>query len=526
MISKYFILFVFLVPPVALFGQNQNISGGNIFDGEPYLAIDPANPQHMVVAWMGYKALTKIMIKTKTTFDGGKSWSIENDISHTNSAYGSADPSVAFDNIGNLYLCYVDFSSAIDSGAVYTRKSTDGGLSWEDPVEVLDAYSEEGKFPIDRPWMSVDISGGVYNGNIYVTTMNPTAFGYIAPPYHPYFMMSDDAGNSFQPWVYLDAENWQAGSIIKQPMPTNCVSASGVFYAIYPSYKISQNLSAQYLIAASEDAGKNFSYHSVLESSNSADDPMAKKGYLIRSDPSNTNHLAFFFLSTEFGDIDVLMTESFDAGASWLAPLRVNDDPVNDNRMQDLVWADFDKDGDLVVSWRDRRNGTDSTYKTASEIWGAVRKKGATNFSSNFKISDKLVDYALSLAGSGNDFMCVKLENDTISAVWGDPRNGKLNIWFQRMTMDGTPLLVHQIASEELPKIKVYPNPAISFIDVESHNLRKVTVFNESGRVISVNDNLNGDDLLEVKLNNLPAGIYFVQVTTLEGEVTRKVVKQ
>jgi len=53
------------------FGQNQNISNGNIFDGEPYLSINPENPKHMVVAWMGYLPLTNVLIKTRVTFNGG-----------------------------------------------------------------------------------------------------------------------------------------------------------------------------------------------------------------------------------------------------------------------------------------------------------------------------------------------------------------------------------------------------------------------------------------------------------------------
>ena len=50
-------------------GQNQNISNGNIFDGEPYLSINPSNSQHMVVAWMGYLPFSRVYIKTKVSFN-------------------------------------------------------------------------------------------------------------------------------------------------------------------------------------------------------------------------------------------------------------------------------------------------------------------------------------------------------------------------------------------------------------------------------------------------------------------------
>jgi len=35
--------------------SDTNISNGFVFDGEPYLAMDPTNPQHLVSAWMGIK---------------------------------------------------------------------------------------------------------------------------------------------------------------------------------------------------------------------------------------------------------------------------------------------------------------------------------------------------------------------------------------------------------------------------------------------------------------------------------------
>ncbi|VAX17398.1 hypothetical protein MNBD_IGNAVI01-1196 [hydrothermal vent metagenome] len=48
-----FIIISLLFLSVSSFPQNQNLSDGNIFDGEPFIAVDPLNPQHMVVAWTG-----------------------------------------------------------------------------------------------------------------------------------------------------------------------------------------------------------------------------------------------------------------------------------------------------------------------------------------------------------------------------------------------------------------------------------------------------------------------------------------
>ncbi len=444
-----------------LFADNQNLSNGVVFDGEPYLAINPNNSQHLVVAWMGYFPLQRIQIKVRVSFDGGQSWSSTSRIPHVSAGFTSADPSLAFDNGGNVYLAYIDFNTQMDSGAVYVRRSIDGGLSWGVPAEVIGMHSDPGKKPIDRPWLVADQSNGTYQGNLYLTTMNARG---ASGPFHPYFMKSIDQGSSWSPWRYADTTGWLAGFLIPQPMPSPAVAANGTFHCAYPSWVIPQNPNPQYILATSTNAGNHFSYHTIFDTPDVFSDSLAKKGYLLIADPVDANHLAFFYLSPLYGDADVVLRESFDNGNSWSSPLRINDDPIGNNRMQDMLWADFDTDGDLVVCWRDRRNAPDSSYATASEIWCACRRRDSTTFSPNFSISDSLVPYDSVLAASGNDFMSVKLMNDTLYAVWGDVRTGKLNVWFEKRALPDSQVVAIGRPTPELVPVSLklrqnYPNP-------------------------------------------------------------------
>ena len=513
-----FFIVVFLFSDI-FYGQNQNISNGNIFDGEPYIAVDPSNSQHLVVAWMGYFPYTKAYIKTKVSFDGGNSWSKLNSIPHTNLLYGSADPSLAFDNAGNVFLSFIDFDKNSASGGLFVVKSTDGGLTWGNPVEVINTNSDTQK-PIDRPWISIDRSGGDYDGNIYITTMPPVVFGYLPPPYHPYLIVSTDAGNSFNQWKYIDSTGWLAGDYIRQPMAANCVAVNGTFYAVYPSYVPSQNVLPQYIIASSTNAGNTFSYHSVFSSSSTVNDSLAKKGYLILSDPTDANHLVFVYLYVTYGDIDVFMRESYDGGITWGNPVRVNDDPIANNRMQDLLWGDFDDDGDLVITWRDRRNGTDSTYETGYEIWGSYRNKDSVDFSANFRISDSLIAYDNILAYAGNDFMCVKFVNDTLYAVWGDTRNGKLNIWFQKTDVRGNITAVKQIQNENIPVVNIFPNPVRSRITIEAKGIKNIIIYDTTGQIVG---NFGKTNIID--LSNFATGNYFIKIITTQGVVSKKIMK-
>ncbi|MCF6342254.1 MAG: T9SS type A sorting domain-containing protein [Bacteroidales bacterium] len=516
---KTLILLYLLFSGLGLFAQDKNISNGEIFDGEPYLSVNPQNPQHMVVVWLGYQWLQKIIIKTRVTFDAGQSWSEAVALPHVVPGYSAADPSLAFDYQGNIVLVYIDYNKLLGVGAVYSRISTDGGLSWGDAQEVIAMDSDPGKNPIDRPWAGIDRTPGSLQGTVYVTTMN--AKGAVGTEFNPYLTRSPDGGQSWGDWRYIDTTGWLAGSIIKQPMPTGDLAADGVFHCAYPSWKLSQYLQPWYFLATLDTLDGSFSYHTLVEATNNVTDTLAKRGALLRCDPIDAQHLIFLHLSKAYGDADVFFTQSFDSGNSWEESVRVNDDSIGNNRMQDLVWADFDTDGDLVVSWRDRRKAADSGYRAAAEIWGAVLWKDSTGFSANFRISDTLVAYDSILDKAGNDFMCVVLRNDTLSAVWGDTRDSSLNIWFKRMVLPGAlPVGVSLIASEPLNTVNCFPNPFSNSTTIE-YTLRQaspvqITIFNHLGAQVDFirQKQSPGKQQFVWDAKGLPSGMYYFTVQT------------
>lgn len=516
------LVILIILNTAAAWSQNRNLSGGIVFDGEPFLAVNPQNPQHMVVAWMGYVFLNRISIKTRVSFNGGQSWSNTVTIPHAADGYTSADPSLDFDGAGNVFLSYIDHDDE-EAGAVYLRKSTDGGFSWETEVPVIYFDSDPGKLPIDRPWISIDRSGGANHGNIYITTMN--AKGADGPPYHPYLTVSENNGLSFGDWRTIDTTGWFSGPFIPQPMPTPVVVADGKLHCIYPSYVLSQGILPRYIIAGSNNAGNSFEYNTVFASSTSVavTDTSAKKGYLLRSNPADAEELAFLYLSTEYGDPDVICRISGDGGSTWSDGIRVNDDLPGNGRMQDLVWAAYDQDGDLAVTWRDRRNAQDTGYAASYEIWGAVKLKNTDNFTSNFRISDLQVPFDDILLTNGNDFMCCGLRDDTISAVWGDTRNGTLNIWMQRTTINGTLVSSQNLSGEPLPELTVIQS-GDKKMTLRSSGIKSYSVFSASGQLLLRQELTNPVDEITLNPPDFPTGLYIIKAVTAYGPVKSGVI--
>lgn len=507
--------------------QNQNISNGYVFDGEPYIAVNPNNNQHLVVAWMGLASFSqKLQIKTRTSFDGGQTWSSVNAIPHTSSGYTCADPSLDFDENGNPMVCYIDFTGTTPpiSGAVYIRKSTDGGLTWGNAQEVINANHEGTKWPIDRPWMKIDKAPGPLQGTIYITTFNGNR---TDAPFHPYLSVSTDGGNTFHT-RYADTTGWLSGPINNLPMCSPTLSSTGVFYGVYGSYVPSQNVYAQSILARSSNGGITLTHKPARIQNPPAqlsNYPNAKKSPLLVANPANPNHLAYFYVSAHTGDLDIYMIETTDQGATWTQPHRINADSVNNGKMQDMLWADFDYDGDLVVSWRDRRNGQSGTYETQSEIWATVRYADSAQFEPNFQLTDQALAYDTILASEGNDFMGIDIANDTLYAVWGDVRSGTLNIWFQKMDMHGNLLHTAQLDASKLPKLKIYPNPTYKTLHLSGTDWINATLFNLAGqKVASFAAPHNESGGLDVSA--LPAATYLLVIQTPYGVISREVVKR
>lgn len=512
-ILPLFLLFAGAFAPT-LIAQNKNISNGNIYEGEPFIAVNPANTRNIVVCWMGLAptSTTGATIKVRSSFDGGATWSAVKWIPHLQTGHKSADPSMVFDTDGTLYLCYIDWAEVPISGGVYVCKSVDGGLNWAPPVEALSVFADGQKLPLDRPWMVIDRSNGPLHGALYLTT-KPAP--WILPPNRPYFTHSTNGGQTWSPWRYADAPGWLVGNLIQQPMAAPDVDANGVFHCIYPSYLPAQSPYPRYLMASTADGGGSFSYKVVNgQVTTPVTDTLPKVGYLLRADPANANHLAFFHLSAAAGDADVVFTETLNGGTTWTPPARVNDDPPGNGKMQDLVWADFDNDGDLIVAWRDRRNAPGVGFANPSEIYAAHRAKGASAFSANFALTDGMTPYHTILKESGNDFMCIELVNDTLCAVWGDVRDGSLDIWFQRTDVQSGASSGVVSLNNSLDA-RISPNPVVAGaafqVIMPAPETGELRLFDTSGRQW-LHQFFTQTSSVDVATDGLAHGAYFVEI--------------
>src|SRR5439155_17284220 len=103
---------------------------------EPYVAVNPANPQNIAAIWIDHGGAGLV---AGVTFDGGQSWQHIPIPGITQCTGGAephgADPWLSFAPNGDLFSIGIGLGLK-GTNQLLVNKSTDGGLTWGSPVQV------------------------------------------------------------------------------------------------------------------------------------------------------------------------------------------------------------------------------------------------------------------------------------------------------------------------------------------------------------------------------------------------------
>jgi hypothetical protein len=120
---------------------------------------------------------------------------------------------------------------------------------------------------------------------------------------------------------------------------------------------------------------------------------------------------------------DIVLIKSSDGGATWSAPVRVNDDPLNNSKDQYYPWCTVDQvTGQLMLIFYDSRD----VPNNQAEVFMATSVDGGTTFT-NFKVSDQphTPTPISGLAGGyAGDYIGIAALDDIAFPFWADNRLG------------------------------------------------------------------------------------------------------
>ena len=414
-------------------GANVDMSNEDTPQSETSITVNPNNPMILVG---GSNEIVRLPMRGYFSSNGGKSWGAV-DVplpppATTNGTDFGSDPGVAFDTRGNVYYSFivVFFNrtfAAIQGTELAVAKSFDGGKSWPQ-VTFFNFNSGSGKFN-DKPLIAVDTNpnspfrDSVYVGWDTVTSGKSSANDVLL------FARSTDGGLTFSSPVALNNPTGGPRQVIgADPF----VGPNGEVYVAW--HDVQQNL---LMVNSSFNGGATFGQQQVIAPTVVAFDDaipaMASRHALLypacdadRSSSANRGTLYCSWMDeTASNGTDIFVSRSTDRGASWSAPVRVNDDPTGVQKDQFNQWLSVDPaSGSINLSWNDARNDP-ADIKT--DIFFSRSTDGGLSFAPNVKVTTAMSDESADnpCADAGNqygDYEGIVAFGGNIHPIWTDGR--------------------------------------------------------------------------------------------------------
>jgi hypothetical protein len=244
--------------------------------------------------------------------------------------------------------------------------SKDGGNTWSEGTAAVNHVNTVIPFE-DKPGMIVDNAPSSRSkGNVYLAWTRFDVYGSANPEHHSqiYFTRSTDQGQTFSmPFRISDTggDCVDSDNTVEGAVPA--VGPKGEVYIVWAG-------PLGLVFDKSLDGGLTFGKDKVIGDIPGGWDfsiagltranGMPVTGVDLSNGP-NKGTLYVDWIDARNGDPDVFVMYSHDGGGSWSSPVRVNDDPVKNDKAQFFTWMAVDPaDGSVNIVFYDRRD-TDGT---------------------------------------------------------------------------------------------------------------------------------------------------------------------
>ncbi len=302
------------------------------------------------------------------------------------STFLAGDPVVSCTNASTFYFSQIGSSATVSGttftpvSAVFVSKSTNGGYSWDDPIQAVakDGFTHS----LDKDWSTVDPNRPK---NIYVsyTDFDLTFTSCPSERIAIEIVHSADGGLTWSAPTVLDQVCSTTGQFVQGSQIV--VDSAGRVYVEWEYFPNGFATDVRELrIARSSNRATSFGPVLKISDAVATGDGFALQGnfrtFLTGSlavDRSGTKTDGNLYLTWEDGRLrsrtdlespfglyrnaNVLFTSSRDGGKTWSAPVRVNDDPLESrstgfgiDHFQPGVAAD--STGTVAACWYDRRD--------------------------------------------------------------------------------------------------------------------------------------------------------------------------
>jgi len=383
----------------------DNFNLGTDF-AEPHMSVNPRNPLWFFNAFNTNSA--------HGTLNGMDWYNVVPNFGTT----VQGDPVTAYDSLGNLY--YESMTGNITGTRIV--KSTDNGQNWLPSVA--------GNVGNDKNWIAADQTGGPYANYVY-GTMTPGNF-----------IRSTNQGASFSVSWSFSTQTLPGMMVCVGPKVGAPDVPGGAVYVVTNS---GSSVNATYSFYVSNDGGASFSIKSqqnfvgylgtYVGGRNSVQNMRTRPYPFITADnsygPNRGRLYVIYATNNPAGDgnkSDVYCRYSTDQGATWSAPVMINDDPnpTANYQWHPSTWCDK-LTGRLFVKWLDTRLCPTSD---SCDVYASYSDNGGTTWVPNQRITTKNFRINCTSCGGGGtpmylgDYDAVSAYGKNSMIVWTDFRAG------------------------------------------------------------------------------------------------------
>lgn len=356
---------------------------------ESDLRIDPTNANHLIGSskWVASAEGYNHLLGFFESFDGGRSWPVQGHIPGYEGWTDNTDPVGAFDTWGNYYSLLLPYQFAYDPGG--SHDFNPGAAQEPDPAvpsQVISVAVRPHGATTATQWVSTHAGHPDYVAS-YDSVGNGPDKQWITIDTNPnsphlnriYAMWVDFHSKTAVPYVaYADARpdgthtDWSAPQALPEPPSTPQgatyllphVAPDGTVYTTLTNSDPAHRFCCDAIfLDASQDGGRTWSTVSTIPGTitpapgsyaNTTFRDGIEDTFTLGSRPVN-GHYPLYVAYEDYatGVVNVLLTASYDGGASWSAPVRVNDNTAAVDEFQPNLAAG--PDGTVSVAFYDRR---------------------------------------------------------------------------------------------------------------------------------------------------------------------------
>ena len=371
---------------------NIDISQRHTNESEEAIAVNPTNPKNIVMV-SNVEGGAPGMLEG-FSFDGGQTWTTKLIGNNDNLGDACCDPSLSFDNYGNLFLAYL--FNVEDTLPI--ALSTDEGLSFHVIANIPGIAKRNGKGAgekglfhfVDQPtisagegevWAVVNVGGpmGAFGASV-------TGLGQVGA------FSTREVVPGTNNCTYGDVAIGPGGEVMNVCTLTESGQGGGkLFVNVDPDGLGPAGFGDRVFVTDTHIGGFDF----IPPQPDRSVDAEPGLAWDRSGGPHNGRVYLVYTLEqkNESDNTDILVRFSDDQGATWSAPVRVNDDSTVNSQFLPKISLD-PTTGRFAVVWYDSRNDlgtggagdTDGLPNDDAQFWGAFSNDGQT-FTNNLQIS-------------------------------------------------------------------------------------------------------------------------------------------